>query len=136
MRNEEQGAFFFGPAEKKPGYPLQVLSPPSAGLRAFRFYPSRMGEQRFAKQIVTSPSRMVARRGTAFGGSRQNVALWGCKHVLRCGRRLVCKRLLVTRRNILTPSGTRKWLLQSRWPRPAVIKTRICLANAVVAYPA
>jgi hypothetical protein len=56
---------------------------------------------------------VVARRGTAFGGSRQNVALWGRKHVLRCGRRLVCKRLLAARRNILTPSGTRKWLLHA-----------------------
>jgi hypothetical protein len=57
-----------------------------------------------------NPSRGVARRGTAFGGSPQNVALWGRKHVLRCGRRLVCKRLLVTRAQHFDPI-LQPWLL-------------------------
>jgi hypothetical protein len=49
------GAFFAAPGRKKPGYPLQVLSPPSAGLRAFRFYPGCMGEQQFCLQNCDQP---------------------------------------------------------------------------------
>jgi hypothetical protein len=40
----------------QPGFPLQFLSP-LWGLRDFRCNPGRMGEQRFAKQIATSPWR-------------------------------------------------------------------------------
>ncbi|MDR1626289.1 MAG: hypothetical protein LBT33_07080 [Spirochaetia bacterium] len=42
MRNKKlrQGAFFFGPAEKKPGYPLQSFLP-QAAKKDFRYYPSR-----------------------------------------------------------------------------------------------
>jgi hypothetical protein len=37
------------PAKAGPGFPLQFLSPPVAGLRDFRFNPWRMGEQRFCE---------------------------------------------------------------------------------------
>jgi hypothetical protein len=31
---------------REPGYPLQFLSPPAAGLRDFRFYPLRVAKGR------------------------------------------------------------------------------------------
>jgi hypothetical protein len=43
------GAFFCGETAKKPGYPLQFLSLPAAGLRDFRFNPGCMGEQQFCE---------------------------------------------------------------------------------------
>jgi hypothetical protein len=48
--SEHLGTFFCGKAAKKPGFPLQFLAPPAAGLRDFRCNPlCPTGYLRFAQ---------------------------------------------------------------------------------------
>jgi hypothetical protein len=67
MRNEESGiiriknlgAFFLPCGQKKPGFPLQFLSLPAAGLRDFRFNPLR-GHATFATSVHVRFAHMYA----------------------------------------------------------------------------